>query len=243
MSEVTLHATPRWRDVVLAQIRVTALGLRPVALVAAIVLAAGTVVIGGDLITGRPGFDSDELFPTTLIFFFFPFAVWRNDKRFAPAFLWTLPVDRRRLALAKVFAGLVWLLAALAVFAAWLLALGLLARVPLAATVLRIPFIPTIAAYLIGSALVVGLRYPLRWLLGTAGLVFLVGSVSQLFEPRFGVNTVFAFRSLPFVGEDGYRIWITLPVLARASTALLCFAAGLATLWAALSRHGERRRR
>ena len=57
-----------------------------------------------------------------------PIGVWKGEERFGPGFLWTLPVDRRRHALAKVFAGWVWLMGAVALFVLWLLALALVLR-------------------------------------------------------------------------------------------------------------------
>jgi hypothetical protein len=245
MMEVTLHATPRWRDVVLEQIRIVGLSLRREALVAAVVLAVSTFMIVSEILGGGPGFDSRETFPTALISFLFPFAVWRGERRFAPDFLWTLPVDRRRLALARVFAGGVWLMAALAVFVTWLLALALLARATPAYHVMRIPFIATIAAYLFGSAVVLGLRHPLRWLLGTAGVLFLLGTLSDLLsQPDDG-----EWRYVPGAGDffsavqQAAAVWYTLPDPAQwAITTFLWFGAGLAVLWLAASRHCERRR-
>jgi hypothetical protein len=243
MMEVTLHPMPRWRDVVLEQIRIIGLSLRPVGLVVGVVLAIGTVVIVGEIIGGGPGFDSRETFPTAFIAFLYPFAVWRGEKRFGPSFLWTLPVDRRRLALAKVFAGLVWLMAALAFFISWLVALGLLAGVSPAWTILRVPLPLTIFMYLIGSALVVGLRYPLRWLCGAAGVVFLLGGVSQALERYSGVNSLLGSRSLFSATEQAGRIWQTLPPLAQwAIAAVVLWIPGLVALWVAASRHLERRR-
>ena len=246
MTEVTLHPAPRWRDVVLEQIRVVGLSLGPVALVVAAVLAFGTVMIVGEIIGGGPGFDSRETLPTALIAFLYPFAVWRNEKRFGPAFLWTLPVDRPRLALAKVFAGWVWLMGGLAFFVSWLLALGLLAGAPAARTVSRIPFIATIAMYLFGSALVLGLRHPLRWLFGAAGVVSLMGTLSdRLSQPDDSEwQYVPGARAFFSTVSRAMEAWLTLPDSARWTiTTVLWLGAGLAALWAAVSRHRERRRR
>jgi hypothetical protein len=242
--EVTLHPTPRWRDVVLEQVRIVGPSLRIEALVTAAVLAVGTFAIGSEILAGGPGFDSDETFPTALIAFLFPLALWRRENLFGPGFLWTLPVDRRRMALAKVFAGWVWLMAALAFFVAWLLVLGLPGRVPPMQNLTRIPFTATIAMYLFGSALVLGLRHPLRWLFGAAGLFFLLGSLSDALEPRYGIDTLLGSRVLFWATEDAWGTWRTLPALARwAITAVLGCGAGLAALWAAASRHRERKRR
>jgi hypothetical protein len=243
-TEVTLHPAPRWRDVVLEQIRIVGLRIRPVLLVVAVVLTIGTILIGGDLLSGGEGFDSSALFPTPLFSCLFPFAIWRNEQPFGPSFIWTFPVDRRRLALAKVFAGFVWLIVALALFTTWLLALGFLARVGPEGTIMRIPYIATIATYLFGSALLLGLRDPLKWVFGAAGLLLLVGGASQVLEDLYGVNTLLGSSSLFLTVRGVHDAWRTVPGLAQwAITTVLSIGAGLAALFAAASRHRERRRR
>jgi hypothetical protein len=243
--DVTLHPTPRWRDVVLEQVRIVGLALRPAALVVAVVLAIGTLLIVGDIVGGGPGFDSDETFPTALIAFLFPFAVWRSEKRFGSAFLWTFPVERRRLALSKVFAGFVWFMAALAGFACWLLALGFLAGAPPALTILRIPFVATAAMYLFGSALVLGLRHPLRWLLGAAGVLFLLGMLNDVISQPGDSEWQYVPGASSYVSTMGRLVaaWRTLPADVRwATSTIVMFAAGFAALWAAASRHRDHRR-
>ena len=245
MTEVTLHPAPRLREVVLEQIRALGLGLRREALVVAVVLAIGTVMIGGDIMQGGAGFDARDTFPTALISFLFPFAVWRSEKRFGPSFLWTLPVDRRQLALAKAFAGWVWFMAAIAVFAAWLLALGAVAGVSTPYTVGRIPLVPTAAMYFFGSAVVIGLRHPLRWLFGAAGLVFLLGNLSDIVHRADDSewDVVPLARGFFSVVQSVLTAWRTLPPFAQQTiSTFLWFGAGLAVLWLAASRQGERRR-
>jgi len=264
MTEVTLHPTPRWRDVVLEQIKIVGLSLRREALVAAVVLAVATVVIVGELARGGPGFDSNDSFPTGLFSFFFPFAVWSREQRFGPAFLWTLPADRRRLALTKVFAGWVWMMAALAVFVLWLFALAILAHVSPLQAFLRVPFTATIAMYLFGSALVLGLRHPGRWLFGIAGVFFCLTTLTGLLgrtengEWRivawssvlrwlvygpYGVRTLLSSSGFFSAVEHAAAVGQTLPDPAQwAITTVLWLGAGLAALWAAASRHRERRR-
>ncbi|HEX8905417.1 MAG TPA: hypothetical protein VF771_11270, partial [Longimicrobiaceae bacterium] len=130
-----------------------------------------------------------------------PIAVWARDERFGPGFLWTLPVDRRRHALTKVLAGWVWLMGGVALFALWVLALTLASggRVlpatlhvltsqlapagPIDPAALRtvrwapgplmwaVPFTGATATYLLGSAMMLGSRHPLRWVIGTGLLV------------------------------------------------------------------------
>jgi hypothetical protein len=264
MIEVTLHPTPRWRDVAFEQVRIVGLGLRREALIALIVLGIATIPIVSELARGGPGFDSHAMFPTTVAAFLFPFAVWRREPRFGPAFLWTLPVDRRRLALAKVLAGWVWMMAALMVFVSWLLALALVAGAPPVQILMRVPLIASTGMYLLGSAFVLGLRHPLRWLLGTFGVFFLLtmfnetlgrtptgewrivawsGVLRWLVYGPYGVRALLgAIAFFPTV-ERVVTPWQTLPPLAQwAIATFLWLGAGLIALWAALSRHAERRR-
>jgi len=243
MMQLALHPTPRRRDVVIEQVRAVGLALRPVALVAAVVVGIVTLLVASE--GGRGAemqFGSDSWLGTSVVSFLFPFAVWRREKRFGPAFLWTLPVDRRRLALAKVFAGWVWLMTALAVIVGWLLVLTLLSDATAVRSVLwswLVRFPGATAMYLLGSALVLGLRHPLRWLLGTAGVLYLQGTFNEALGPYTLLNSSGFFSA----AEDATAVWRNLPDLARwATTTFLWFGAGLAALWAAVSRHGERRR-
>lgn len=274
MTPGTLHPTPRGRDVVREQVRIVGLGLRREALVAALVLAVVTLAIASGIVRGGGGIqlDSDASAPIGVAAFLLPFAVWRGERRFGPAFLWTLPVDRRRLALAKVLGGWVWLMAALAVFLAWLAALALLsaatAQPPTAVPPsLRwlLPFTGATAMYLLGSALVLGLRHPLRWLLGTSGVFFLLAALSEalgrtasgelrivawsgvlrwaVYGP-YGLHTLLSSSGFFSTAENAAAAWRTLPYPAQwAASTFLWLGAGLAALWAAASRHGERRRR
>lgn len=240
MMEGTLHPAPRGRDVVREQIRIVGLSLRREALVVAVVLAIGTVLVAIDIARGNAAtwFDSDGWFPIGFIAFFFPFAVWRRDRPFGPAFLWTLPVDRRPLALARVFAGWVWMMTALAVFVGLERALALLSGVTNGDLVPPVAFIAATVLYLFGSALVVGLRHPLLWLLGAVGVAFLLGLLSDALEHTRGVDTLLGSRRLYHGVEDAATVWQT----EWAILTFLSLGAGLAALWAAVSRHRERRR-
>ena len=262
--EVMLHPTPRWRDAVAEQVRIVGLNLRREALAAAVVLVVATLPVLIDILRGGPGLDSDESFPTSIFSFLLPFAVWRGEQRFGPDFLWTLPVDRRQIALARVIAGWVWLIAAIGAFVIWLLALALLSNASSAEALMRVPFIATTAMYMFGSALVLGFRHPLRWLLGTVGVLFLFGMVadsmgqtengewqivawssvlrSAVYGP-YGLRTLLDSSGFVFTARDGRAAWQSLPDLAQWATAtFLWLGAGLIALWAAISRHGEHRR-
>ena len=108
-----------------AHLRTTGLALRAPALVAAALLALLTLWAAFQ-ITGKDHGITLNAWPTQLpglIGALLAIAVWGNDERFGPAFLWTLPVDRSRHALTRVAAGWLWLMAGVGVLVLWLLAL------------------------------------------------------------------------------------------------------------------------
>jgi hypothetical protein len=146
-----------------------------------------------------------------------------------------------------VFAGFVWLMAGVAFFVTWLLVLGLLAGAPLAMTVARIPFAATAAMYLFGSAIVIGLRHPLRWLLGAAGVLLMMGKLSDLFtQPNDGEWAyVPGARALfSVINRFMSATWLSLPESAQSVlSTLFLFGAGFAALWLAASRHRDRRKK
>jgi hypothetical protein len=133
----------------------------------------------------------DLLQPTLMVALWLPYAVWKGDPIFGRAFLWTLPVRRQHAAAAKVLAGALLMMVAMLV--TWA-ALGLTAvmsgggigveQVRLldtggglaSATKLHwqtppwawaMPFGAALILYLASSAALLGLRHPIRWILGT----------------------------------------------------------------------------
>lgn len=232
MSEVTLHPVPTLRDVVREQIRIIGISLRREALALAIVLGVVSVAVLIDIVhgTAESWFDSDDWSQISFLSFLVPFAVWRRDRRFGPAFLWTLPVDRSRLALAKVFAGWFWLMITLAAFVAWQFLLATIAGVEGAQIVPLVAFAGVTAMYLLGSALVIGIRHPLRWLIGSAGVMFLIGMIQEAIAR--GPNALDRI-----VRSSGFAALIENTFL----TTTLWLAAGVIALWAAISRHRENR--
>jgi len=262
MTDVTLHATPRERDVMREQVRFIALALRRETLVLAVVLALVTIRIVFAIVRhcAASWFDGDPSLAITIASFLFPFAVWRGQKRFGPAFLWTLPVDRGRLALARVFAGWVWLMAALVVVAAWRWGLALVAGL----SPIMFTFAGATAMYLFGSAWILGLRHPLRWLIGATGGFLLLGNLVEalgrtpsgewrivtwssalrwaVYGP-YGLRTLLSSHGIFHAAENAAATWRTLPGFAQwITTTLSWLGAGLLALWLATLRHRERRR-
>jgi hypothetical protein len=293
---------PSARDVLLEQVRVLWISLRIPALIGvalagvATVVALPTLTRGGPLnITGWP------TWLPGIMGSLLPIAVWGNDERFGPAFLWTLPVDRRRHAVTKVAAGWIWLIAGVIVFLSWLF---IMARIsgehvlpqtinvltnshapPVGlvdpATVLGVrwrpgplmgivPFAGATACYLLSSALVIGTRHPLRWVLGVVILGLLIAVISQplgtqfgmrwlavgpgrvmelLAGSRYGLDALLTARSetlsttATLTTGKSLRVWWGVPDLVDWAVATLIWTSlGVTSLWAAVSRHGETRR-
>jgi hypothetical protein len=261
----------------------------------ATLVALPTVMRGGPLrINGWP-----TLMPG-IMGALLPIAVWGRDDRFGPGFLWTLPVDRGRHALTKVAAGWIWLMASVLLFLFWLFVLTsitgepvlpetlhlaaseALAAQPVDPGTLRtvrwspgrlmwlVPFAGATATYLLASALVLGTRHPLRWVIGVGVFYAITSLVSGpinallgmswvndapgrllnlLVGGRYGLDALLTARSLSLSASatlttgKSLRVWWGVPSLADWGMATLIWTAvGLAALWGAVSRHGERRR-
>jgi hypothetical protein len=128
MTSTTFHPTPRTRDVLLAQIRAVPLTPSGSVLVTMAVVALATLFITIEsLKTGEAiAFHPEHQMLPGIVGLLLPILVWRGEQTFGASFLWTLPVDRWRHALAKAFAGWVWLMGGVALFVLWSLAVTLL---------------------------------------------------------------------------------------------------------------------
>ena len=128
MTEPAFHSAPRPHDVLGAQMRAVGLALRGPAIVVTALIALATLLLTIEFLrAGQPiDFHPEQQVLFGTLGLLFPIGVWMGEDRFGTAFLWTLPVDRRWHALAKVFAGWVWLMMSVALVVLWLLALALL---------------------------------------------------------------------------------------------------------------------
>jgi hypothetical protein len=130
MTSTQLHPLPHLGQVIREQLRVTALSVRLPAIALAGISFVVTMLALADFLRGRGGVEfAPELslipaFAGALL----PIAVWQSERRFGSGFLWTLPVDRTRHALVKVFAGWILLLIAVTGFVLWLLVLALITK-------------------------------------------------------------------------------------------------------------------
>jgi hypothetical protein len=128
MTEWALHPAARPRAVLREQLRAVGLVLRsPAAAMGALLVLAMLFAITRTVHERTPmDFHPERWIIPGLVGVLLPIVVWRGEGHFGAGFLWTLPVDRRRHALAKVAAGWVWLMAGVGIFVLWLLALSLI---------------------------------------------------------------------------------------------------------------------
>jgi hypothetical protein len=178
--------------VFIEQVRLVGLAVRREAAVLALVLACITVFVLLEAFRTGERINFQPLPPIILLALgaLAPFAVWKGERIFSGAHLWTLPVERRWHALLKVLAGAVWLLTAVAGLHLWLLGISLVTGGSVGEAETRMlagpggiddltpvpwstrpwewamPFVAALLAYLFGSALVLGFKHPLRWLAG-----------------------------------------------------------------------------
>jgi len=300
MTPPILHSTPRPRDVLREQLRAVGLALRLPGMAAAALLGVATLLVAIRFAGagGAADFHPELSMLPGMVGLVLPLGVWMGEERFGGGLLWTLPVDRRRHALARVGAGWVWLMAAVALFVLWLLVLALAtggsvaaretlrvlpaavravpgALDPAALRTVRwgpeplfwlVPFTAATATYLLASAVVLGLRRPLWWVAGILLVLFLVftaGDVThaegvanapgRLLEPLYfgpyGFDALLTARTeslhtqATLATGETIGVWRALPDPGQwAAATLLWSGAGLAALWAAVSRHRERRR-
>jgi hypothetical protein len=293
------HATPGLRAVLAAQIRAIGFMLRRPVIVGGVLLALAMLLITVELRgTGKMvNFHPEQYVLPGLLGLLLPLAVWKGEDRFAAAFLWTLPVERRSHVLLKVLAGWVWLMAAVALAVLWILALALFSGGTVLGEELRqtlpaysreftgpfdpsavqqvwwtprpllwlVPFTAATVTYLLASAIAVGLRQPLRWIAGGVFGFFLLVAIAEtadaarviegadrvldaLLNGRYGIHALLTARteSLQVAATltTGERlvVWRAFPDPGEWVVATLFWTGGsLAALWAAASRHRERR--
>ena len=117
---------PAAHAVLLEQVRAVGLALRREGLIAAALLGLAAILV---LIAAASGtlvlsLEPDEHGYLALFGLLLPFAVWKGERMHGVSPLWTLPVDQRLHALAKVAAGWFWLMAGIAGYVLVLAALA-----------------------------------------------------------------------------------------------------------------------
>ena len=255
-------------------------------LFAVCVLAIGMSVRHNEALDLEP----ELLIPTFFAALLMPWAVWKGDPVFGRAYLWTIPASRQQAALAKVAAGALWLMLAMLVTLAALALVPLATGGMIGEVETRLvetasgglgtarpvrwstpfwmwlaPFGAALTLYLLGSAALLGLRHPLRWLVGLAAtgaflfaLALNLGAhgglehaldrfLGTMIEGRFGLDFLFTggegslSRDVRIPGRWPVYLWTALPAFEQWALALLVWLGGaLLALALAIRRHWER---
>jgi hypothetical protein len=220
MTSTTFHSAPRTRDVILTQLR--AVGIAPsapvLATIAVVALATLFITIES-LKTGQAiAFHPEHQMLPGLVGLLLPILVWRGEERFGAGFLWTLPVDRCRHALAKVFAGWAWLMGGVALFVLWSLAVTLLSGGNIIAeeTLRVLKSSSFLASRTLDPAAVATVSWrpePLLWLspFTSATAMYLLASALALATRhplRWIVGTVIGIYVLYGVGDAANAAWV-----------------------------------
>lgn len=200
-----LHAPPSGVSVFALQVRKVGRILRPeligLALLMGLILLLGSslMFLDGDALDYPEELD----FVIPLAAFILPFRLWRGERLFGGAELWTLPVERQKHALLRIAAGAIWVVLLVVVVVVIFNLLAMVSGGTTAAESHRlflsgvhllaggskpwlglVPLGGALTAYLLASALAVGVRHPLRW---TAGLI-VAGLLVALIGPEFGLQ-------------------------------------------------------
>jgi hypothetical protein len=180
MREAVLHPLPRRGDVVREQLLTVALSLRREAAVVA--GFAGAITVG--VLWAQAGrsygiempLTPDAGIPVAMLALLVPLAVWKAEGPAQRGYHHAMPVQHGAHAVVKALSGLVWLLALVAAYFAWV---GMLSAVTggsvESAPAWRwvAPFAGVTVMYLLGSALALKVAHAWRWIGG--------GLVSYLF--------------------------------------------------------------
>jgi hypothetical protein len=118
--DVPRNAAPSTRAVLRAQIDSMRPSLRLPAVAVAGLILLGTFMLisAGDAEAGLNFAPEEQMLPG-IAGLLLPLLVWKGRERLGTGFFWTLPVDRQRHALVRVFAGWIWLMAGVAFFVLW----------------------------------------------------------------------------------------------------------------------------
>lgn len=252
MTVNALHEPPSTRSVFVLQVRRAGRSLRP-ELIGLAVIMGGVVFFGLSLILLSKTVLDYPLELAALIpaaAFALPFRLWRGERLFDGADLWTLPVERQKHALLRVAAGAVWIAAMVVVVVTVFNLLALVSNSPTIAEIdpgLRTPgagepglwtwFIPlgsSLVFYLLASGLVLALRQPLRWSVG----LLVVGIFVSSLAPRELTDPV---ARILIHGDLGLaRVWNGGPAALWAVALTFWLGVSLAAVALASMRHRER---
>lgn len=244
MEATALHQAPPLRDVAIEQVRAAGLSLRGAILAAVGVAGVVTLLLMLDVTSDGRAVDflPHQWVLSGVLGVLLPLVLWRGEKPFGAAFLWTLPVDRRSHSLTKVFAGWVWLMAVVAAFVLLLLAATLVSGGNIMAEqTLRFlpPHLNPVLAGRVDPAAVETVRWtpnPVLWLVPFSGatVTYLLASATLLgatFRSMFrvAVGLILLVIAVATLGEVLDSRWLIFAP-SRMTEAVLSEPYGLATV-------------
>lgn len=194
-----LHQPPRLDVVRREQLRATGIALRNegILFAGALALIAVLATVGTIRFFSHQGmyssyeFGAQHALPMALVGLLLPFGAWRSEDPSRRDYHWAMPVPRETHTLMRVFAGWVWLMAAVAAYLVVLVLIGVVPPLLLGGAVhlfdgaaweWAVPFTTASVAYLLTTALVVSSDHPWRWIGGVAAGWLLGAIVLRMFE-------------------------------------------------------------
>lgn len=210
MQPALVNPVPRWSAVAEEQFRSVGLALRREALAAAGFVTLATLwltyVQTQSFHDVAVPFAPEAGVPAAILALLVPMAVWKGEGPAGRGYHRAMPVSHAFHAIARSLSGLVWLLAALVAYFAWLGAASAFTggRVePSYEWQWLVPFTGAAVMYLLGSALTLATAHPWRWLGGAfvaysfLGAVRVAEGTRSLFDAvnvvitgKFGLGTV-----------------------------------------------------
>jgi hypothetical protein len=201
-----LASVPAWGAVARDALRTVGQSVR-LEIGAVLVLLVGLLVLMATVRPQGPGgadYDvADMTWPVVLLGLFAPLAVWKHDEPSRRAYLWSLPVDRAGHTLVRVWSGWAWLMALVATYVVWAMAVALvtgghivinrdveallLRELPPGSRIRDLtlgghpwlwitPFVGATTMYLVGTVVALLSNYPLRVFAGLwFGLMVVMG--------------------------------------------------------------------
>jgi len=183
MTSIALHPAPRWQTVAREQLRAVGLALRAEGMLflGALGVIAVLMIISAVRMAAHPGqnmsigYVPQATIPMALVAFVIPFSVWRSEDPARRSYHWAMPVARSPHTLTKAASGWLWLMAAVAVYLLYIVALSMVVSAitgdprggrSIPAWEWVIPFTSATVAYLLGSTAVLASDHPWRWIMG-----------------------------------------------------------------------------
>jgi hypothetical protein len=236
-TSLALHVPPAPEEVAREQLRAVGVSLRREA---ALFLAALAIIgffafvgmIRGANAGAQIGFEfvAEASLPMVFVALLLPFSVWRSEDPSRRGYHLAMPIDAGTHTLARVAAGWVWLMAAVALFVTLVMFAGVVMPLLVGQSVhvfdgagwqWMVPFTAATVSYLLSSIAVVGSEHPWRWIGGVAigyalsqgmlvsfGLADVGHAIDAIRSGRYGL-TAGAFAQVnEMVQQYPYPAWV-----------------------------------